>query len=62
VTKSELIALADVIRAHPHHFSDTAIVRLAEFCHTYNPRFDSARWLAYIHTGKDRRTPTLQRL
>lgn len=52
MTKQHFIALADHIKdvnankAHPYTFLQ--IQELANFCQSQNPRFDRARWLAYI--------------
>lgn len=52
MTKVHFIALADKIR-HTNsglvpHFTQEAIVILADFCKAQNPRFDRERWLNYI--------------
>lgn len=54
MTKKQLIALADVIRAgyktsNPFmFFSRTQIDALADFCAASNPQFKRQRWLDYI--------------
>lgn len=55
MSKKDFIALADVIRERepekrtPEWFQwDGTKSALADFCASQNPRFNRARWLAYI--------------
>jgi hypothetical protein len=60
MTKKHFIQLADTIRAAntscvdgntgeaAKHFTDYAIITLADFCQAQNPSFDRARWLDYV--------------
>ena len=48
MSKKPFIALANLIRARPHCFSELAVERPADFCQDQNPRFMRIRWLDYI--------------
>jgi hypothetical protein len=61
MSKKDFIALANAIRDYnqnsfPHgtntvsplRFTHTQLIRLADFCHAQNYRFNRDRWLAYI--------------
>jgi hypothetical protein len=48
MTKQHFIALADNIRAHREDYPLIAILHLANFLMTQNPRFNRQRWLDYI--------------
>ena len=58
MSKKHFIALADIVRGSNYNiageeienrpFSDYAIRRLADFCESFNPRFNRSRWLGYI--------------
>ncbi len=50
MTKKHFIALADHIKANMPFagYTERMISDLADFCASQNPRFDRARWLAYI--------------
>ncbi len=55
MTKQHFIALADAIKQAQRSsylfapFSQEQIKVLADFCKAQNPRFNRARWLAYIN-------------
>jgi hypothetical protein len=61
MSKKHFIELADCLKAHNArnlnafgrnagrmNFSSECIETLANFCQAQNPRFDRARWIAYI--------------
>lgn len=58
MTKKNLIALADAIRAHDTQlscisnardtFTNSQLAVLADFCAAQNPNFDREGWLDYI--------------
>jgi hypothetical protein len=46
LTKRDFIALADTLR--PLIVSGLVVDLLADFCRSQNPRFNEARWRAYL--------------
>ena len=59
MSKKHFIALADAIREHNTQFTRTQFTpaqldALARFCAGSNPRFDAARWFAYIARDAER--------
>ena len=51
MSKKHFVALADHIRQHNNlsdKFEDGHLATLADFCQSFNPRFNRERWLDYI--------------
>jgi hypothetical protein len=48
MSKKHLIKLADAIKANREQFTEGAIIALANYCQSENPRFMRGRWLSYI--------------
>ena len=74
MTKKDVVALADAIRAHNAQlscisnardtFTDSQLTILADFCALQNPNFKRERWLGYVagNCGKTvGRLPVMQK-